>query len=265
MTNYGLKPTFEWLPVDKLLINEQYQRKTTSRASEYNINRITENFNWSKCTPLTVSRNRDETYNVIDGGHRLEAVKRLKGIDSLPCWIIPDADIAAQADSFVGINKDRVVVNSFQIFYAQAKAGDENACRCLKFCQQNDILISRNGSIPNKPNETVALRFFRKNTKKHPQELKFAIGVIRQAFPGLCGQLKNDVLTALLEFRLKNGQGCENNRVIQLLVDTLRSFGDVNIISRQAAAAHATDKQSCQYHFNRIFIDAYKKQMKSKK
>lgn len=259
---YGKIPSFKWIDVNKLLINNKYQRDHSSRASNKNIATIVETFSWSKFTPLTICDNNDGTFNVIDGGHRLSAAKILGDIPEVPCWIIPEAEIQEQSDNFVDINRNRVVVNPFQIFYAQAVAGDAKALKALKFCEDNGIQISRNGSIPNKPEITVALSFVKKNATAYPEELSFVVGIIRQALPGVCGQLKSDIMNCLLKFRIKNGAAAEKENVRQLLIDTLREFGDVNLISKQALSAHATDGQSIIYHFNRIFIDAYKRIMK---
>lgn len=259
---YGKIPFFKWIEVSKLLINNRYQRDHSSRASNMNIARIVDSFKWSKFTPITICDNGDGTFNVIDGGHRLAAAKMLGDILEVPCWVIPEAEIQEQSDDFVGINRNRVTVNPFQIFYAQAVAGDTKVLKTLKFCEDNGIQISRNGSIPNKPEITVALSFIKNNAVAHPEELSFVVGVIRQALPGICGQLKSDIMRCLLRFRLKNGIATEKENVRQLLIDTLREFGDVNLISKQALSAHATDGQSITYHFNRVFIDAYRRIMK---
>lgn len=259
---YGKIPSFKWVDVNNLLINNKYQRDHSSRASNKNIANIVENFSWSKFTPLTTCDNGDGTFNVIDGGHRLAAAKMLGDIPEVPCWVIPKAEVQEQSDDFVGINRNRVAVNPFQIFYAQAVAEDPKAFKALKFCEDNGIQISRNGAIPNRPEITVALSFIKNKAVSHPEELSFVIGVIRQALPGVCGQLKSDIMDCLLKFRLKNGPASEKENVRQLLIDTLREFGDVNLISKQALSAHATDGQSIRYHFNRIFIDAYRRVMK---
>lgn len=260
---YGDIPTFAWLDIDKLRTESKYQRDTQSRASRTNISKIVEDFSWNKFTPITVCSNKDGTFNIIDGGHRTEAARQLGDIQQLPCWVIHDAPVEEQSADFVDINKNRVVVNPFQIFYAQALAGDKKASAALKFCEKNGIMMSRNGAVPNKPEITLALSFMKKNALSHPEELSYVISILRQALPGMCGQLKADIMACLLKFRLKNGVACEKENVRKILISTLREFGDVNIISRQASAAHATDKQPTQYHFNRIFIEAYKRSMRN--
>lgn len=262
INKYGEIPTFTWLDIDKLRTESKYQRDTQSKASRVNISKIVENFSWNKFTPITVCDNKDGTFNIIDGGHRTEAARQLGDIQQLPCWVIPDASVEKQSADFVDINKNRVVVNPFQIFYAQALAGELKAQTTLDFCKKNGIAISRNGAIPTKPNITLALSFLKRHAASHPEELAFVISIIQQALPGMCGQLKSDIMACLLKFRLKNGPDSEKENVRKILIHTLREFGDVSIISRQAAAAHATDKQPTQYHFNRIFIEAYKRSVR---
>lgn len=186
---YGSIPVFKWLEINKLIISNEYQRKTDSRASKLNIETIKNNFNWSKFLPLSVCDNGNDTFNVMDGGHRLQAAKELGDISELPCWIIPQVDTATQADNFVGINKNRVTVNPFQIFYAKIAAKDPKAVLVKNFCDDNGIEISRNGATPNKPEITLAISLLGRSVPTKAKELSFVLSIIRQALPGMCGQV----------------------------------------------------------------------------
>ncbi|MGN0913049.1 MAG: ParB N-terminal domain-containing protein [Alphaproteobacteria bacterium] len=264
MTNdekYGLIPDFDWLPISSLKINGNYQRPADTKASEILINKITESFCWSKCQPLTVNDNGDNTYNVIDGQHRLLAARRLGDIESLPCWIIPSETVAVQAQNFVDINRNRVTANPFHIFYAELAAGAPEAVAVYELCTKLGIVISKNGATPNKPQITLALCFI-KNNVQHPKPIAYGVNLIRQALPNKNGQLKADVLSFFKNFYLKFSKKAESETVRDCFITTLREFGDVSLISRQAQAAHATDKQPTSTHYSRILIEAYNRNFK---
>lgn len=87
--NYGPVPTLDWIELKKLKIDDSYQRDTQSRRSQINISKIVDSFSWDKFSPISVSENTDGTFNIIDGQHRVEAIRQLGDIDKVPCWVIP--------------------------------------------------------------------------------------------------------------------------------------------------------------------------------
>lgn len=125
MANIEKRPTLEWVPVKKLFIDKKYQRSSETKPSRENIVKIKANFSWALFGALVVFRSNDK-YAVVDGQHRVEAAKILK-LDELPCVIVDNQDIKAQAQSFVGINKNRLSVHTLAKFKAALASEDENA------------------------------------------------------------------------------------------------------------------------------------------
>ena len=153
----GPRPTFAWLPVDSLVVDERYQRRITSDGTKA-INKIVREFSWSKFQPLTVTGpDPSGDYPVIDGQHRLEAARRHPLVTEVPCWIVEAARISDQAGTFVGVNRDRIRVTRINIFWAELAMGDPTALWLKGICDRSGIQIGRVGTGRQPPLTTVAL------------------------------------------------------------------------------------------------------------
>jgi hypothetical protein len=100
----GPRPELAWLPIERLFVDERYQRDLKQR----HVNRIAENFRWSRFQAVLVTK-CDKGWSIIDGQHRVEAAK-VCGLDLIPAVVIDQADIAEQAASFVWANAARATV-----------------------------------------------------------------------------------------------------------------------------------------------------------
>jgi ribosomal protein L18E len=118
--SYGAPPRLEWLPIDQLVIDEEYQRPI-GRANRDAIQRIADQFDWSKFSVVVVSPIGGDRYAIIDGQHRTHAAA-LCGLDRVPCQILR-LDRAGQAASFAAINGAVTKITPWQIFKAALAAG----------------------------------------------------------------------------------------------------------------------------------------------
>ena len=261
-SKYGVIPDLDWLPINKLIIDETYQRNATSKRSLINIKKIKKNFQWSRFSPLTVASlktTKGDMYAVIDGQHRLLACKDLGDISEVPCWIIPATSIKQQADDFIEINKNRVAINNFSIYKAKLAAGDENCLKINNFLQKHDIHIPFNGYC-SVPRQTLALACIEKHLRhNNGNELSAAFDYILAAFPTKNGQLKYDILDTLVQFKIRNGNKIKDENII----DTLKSFGSVDNITAKAKELHALDSslKVRDAHY-KVFLTKYKESIK---
>lgn len=117
----GPEPKQEWLPVDRLVIDPEYQRDVTVDGRR-SIERIAARFEWSKFSPVVVSPVSLGRYAIIDGQHRATAAK-LCGHKAVPCHIV-SLDRAGQAASFAAINGSVTKITPFHIYKAALSAGE---------------------------------------------------------------------------------------------------------------------------------------------
>lgn len=68
----GGDPEIGFVPIDKLVIDDTYQRSIEKRGWA-NISRIANDFDWSKFSPLMVARLDDGRFAIVDGQHRAHA------------------------------------------------------------------------------------------------------------------------------------------------------------------------------------------------
>ena len=125
------RPRMEWLALDTLVINDEYQR-SLSEKSVRAIRRMVANFDWARLKALSVVDVGDGKFEVIDGQHTAIAAASHGGIDAVPCLIAPMRSLQARAGDFVGINRDRVSMTPMQVFWAEVAAEDEIAVEVLR-------------------------------------------------------------------------------------------------------------------------------------
>lgn len=89
---------------------------------------IIDTFTRELLQPLEVSY-RNEQYNVIDGKHRLTAIKEIEKITGskipVPCWVHRGLTEKEECDLFVQLVKNRRKVSSMEIYKAAYEAGNE--------------------------------------------------------------------------------------------------------------------------------------------
>ena len=86
----------ECVPLERI-VTEQYQRILNMK----NVAGIVKNFDPAKLGVLVVSHRADGTYAVLDGQHRLAALRRL-GYDAANCIVLEGMTIRQEADYFAG-------------------------------------------------------------------------------------------------------------------------------------------------------------------
>jgi hypothetical protein len=117
----GPAPSLSWIPVADLVIDRSYQRDV-SRAGSINIQRIADQFEWSKFSPVIVAPIEGGRFSIIDGQHRATAAL-LRGIESIPCQTV-HIDRARQAEAFAAINGNTTRVTPQVVYYARLTGKD---------------------------------------------------------------------------------------------------------------------------------------------
>jgi len=144
----GPEPVQQWLPVEKLVIDPEYQREVRAEGRRA-IEKIAAAFEWTKFSPVVVSPVSLGRWAVIDGQHRATAA-RLCGIDQVPCYIL-SLDRAGQAASFAAINGSVTKITSFHVYKAALAAGEGWAVQARKVAEAADCkLMTSNKSASEK-------------------------------------------------------------------------------------------------------------------
>jgi hypothetical protein len=198
------RPELKWIDVHQMFIEKSYQRSTASGSSRRNIARLVEDFSWAQCGALTVTYVPDSgKYAVIDGQHRLAAALERGDIHELPCVVVDGMDITARADSFVGINKHRVNMNSLAKYHASVAAGDPDAVALDGLLKECGLEVSRSpvlkgDTAPNQVQSPQSLLKLLGNTTR--KQMIWALTAIPEAYGEERGQMRASLIKTIVQF-----------------------------------------------------------------
>ncbi len=211
-----------WLPLRELLIDRRYQRDSSKETSRNLVRKIVENFRWSRFQPLIVAHVATG-YAVVDGQHRAISACTHGGIDKVPCWLIIEPQTRGQAQTFVGVNRDRASISALQIHRAGLAAGDPDAVQVDRVCTSAGVTIVFNlkGSqhtLP--PKTTMAVGTIRQLIFKYGEApVRAGLAALVSAYPTTPGQLRGQVITAVVSIFAKH-KAVDSERLARVLADT---------------------------------------------
>jgi len=117
----GPRPELAWIEVDRLDVDHAYQRA----LSREHARKLARAFRWASFQPLSVAPKKGSRYAVIDGQHRMQAVRAIVQITEVPCYIVAGIlDQRAQAEAFVQINETHKRLTGIERFRAGVVAQD---------------------------------------------------------------------------------------------------------------------------------------------
>jgi hypothetical protein len=170
------KPELAWVPIEKLTINDSYQR-TIERRGWSSIRKIADHFDWGRFSPLLVARNEDDSFSIIDGQHRAHAAA-LCGVYAVPALVV-DLTEQQQAAAFSWVNGTVTALTPLQIYRAALAALEPWALQC-------DAAVARAGCR--------MMTFNKSASEKKPGEI-YCVALIR----GVIEAGHADHLVAVLE------------------------------------------------------------------
>jgi hypothetical protein len=134
MKNKTATQKFMSIPLDNIEPGD-YQRSTSSAQVE----KIVNNFDEAKLGTLTVSFRKGK-YHIIDGAHRLSALRCLKYTHAL-CEVLTGLTYEQEADYFRKQNQDKRGLKPQDLFKAGLIAGDEKCIRINEIVKSNSFQI----------------------------------------------------------------------------------------------------------------------------
>ena len=209
LSDPGPRPVLQWIKKDRFVVDMHYQRSIKSRASQANIQHITANFAWTKFSPPTVTPAGDSgKFIVVDGQHRIEAVRQRPDLPELPCYVLGDLTQNEQARIFVAVNADRVALTQYALYHAKCAAGDRMALKIKEVCEEADITICRT-PVPGgmtAPRETQALGTIKRGIEVVGEEnVIAALMIIPETYRFAPGMMRSRIIAALMQFFYNRG------------------------------------------------------------
>jgi hypothetical protein len=136
----GPAPFLQWIEVDKLVVDSEYQREIGKRGAA-NVQQIAENFEWSKFAPVIVAPIEGGQFAIVDGQHRTSAAI-LRDQKAVPCQVV-QADRAKQAAAYAAVNGSITKTTAQQLFHAKVAARDAQALQLSEVCVAAGVEIVR--------------------------------------------------------------------------------------------------------------------------
>ncbi len=136
----GPAPDLQWVEIDKLVVDQTYQREIGRRGSR-NVQLIAECFEWSKFATVIVAPIEGGLFAVVDGQHRTTAAA-LRGVKKVPCQVVL-ADRTKQAQAYAAVNGAITKTTSQQLFHAKVAAEDPEALEIAEVCSISGVEILR--------------------------------------------------------------------------------------------------------------------------
>lgn len=193
------KPELRWLPVNRLSVDMGYQRSLETRRSQELIARIAANFDWALFGTVMTAPLGLDTWELMDGQHRVEGAKRA-GVVEVPSVVIQTPDAAARARIFRAANQERVTMHAFALHHAAVKEGDPQAVEVARLCAAVEIDIPR-APVPRaslKPGQCLALACLRKLARDPRRDLVArTLRTLRAAFIDEVGGLQAHLILGL--------------------------------------------------------------------
>lgn len=160
----GAVPSLDFLPIDKLLIDGDYQRPLGLK-NWIAIQKIAAAFNWSHFTPIVAAPTEDGYYSVIDGQHRTHAAA-LIGADRVPAMIVSLSE-AQQAAAFSAINGQVTAISVFHIYRAALVAMEPWALACCEVVAQGgaELMTYHPSAATKKSREIYCIALIRRHVE----------------------------------------------------------------------------------------------------
>lgn len=136
------RPTLDrklrWVPIIRTKINPVAQRD----LRQARVDHIAAEFDPEQIGTPTVNL-RDGHFYVIDGQHRIEALKQMGwGDQQIQCWVYEGLSEEDEADRFLKLS-DTLPIDAFSKFRIAVKAGREVECDIDRIVRANGLKVSR--------------------------------------------------------------------------------------------------------------------------
>lgn len=241
-------PTLEWVPIEKMQMTEEAQRKLrhdhpvldAARSGNFDLEAI----------GYPVLNHRDGAYFIVDGQHRIEGLKLIGwGDQQVQCEVYDGLTIAQEAELFLA-RDNRRAISPIEKHKIAVTAGRAEDVRIANVCAQLNLQIAQ---YPGQKGSIHAVGTLRRVLKRGDDyTLASSLGIIRDAFgtPGLSSAVIDGMALVVQRYKGK----LDGNR----LVTRLQSLhGGVNGLTNRAAVLQKQTGNQVSHCVAAVIVQVY--------
>lgn len=223
----GAPPAVQFVAVDRLDVDDSYQRQLDTPNSKRHVLAIARDWDWRLCVPLLVSQRGGALY-VIDGQHRLEAARLRGDIPHLPCCVGAYASAAEEAALFVASNRARRPMNRLDDYRAAVASGDAASVEIERLLRAAGLAVARVATPALwQPGELGCTKGLYSALAKHGEErLARVLSLIGEAFAGQNLRLGGTIFSGLLKLETSAAPPARDHVLAALRRRTADGWGD---------------------------------------
>lgn len=253
-----------WFPIDGLEIDEDYQR----RLREKKVKDIVDDLKPDAIFVFAVHYRPSGRYIVVDGQHRLFALRQAGFTGLVPCLIYSNRTIEWEASTFPDLNRERTNLTPFEVIKAEERAGTPLYLKVMRAIEGAQFSLS--------PERTHEIGPFRVNCpalllriaeESSPDMIRDILLVIRDSWQETVdGEIKIDrdasraeIVEGLYLFLHRYGLVMERSR----LTEQLRRVSPAKLI-RDAENLKATKRGSIAVNVARQIVERYNRGLRNR-
>lgn len=239
------------VPISKTFI-APYQRGLDERWVEH----LARHFNRDKAAVVYLSKRDDGRYAIIDGQHRIAALRKVEGADAtVPAWVYSYLGVSDEADRYLAYNRDRHKPSIFDEFKAELLEGDDDALGISSIVGANGMII-KNGPNKNGVQGISALRFVYR--QYGPDMLDDVLSILHDSFGDAPGAIRASHIRGLAAFVYRYPDA-DRNRVVSKLSALGPEGLDAKVLQFQSFAA----KTSKEFSVGQVILGIYNSGLRS--
>ena len=179
------------VPLDRI-VTEEYQRVLNMK----NVNGIVRDFDKARLGVLVVNHRADGTYAILDGQHRLAALRRM-GYVAANCIVLEGMSLREEADYFRRQNENKQSLRIADTFNASVWAEDEESLRIKALMDKYSFRLGKSGQ----PMCICAIGALQSIIRQFGEEaLERTLACIAATWPKDTTILRREMLAGLGEF-----------------------------------------------------------------
>lgn len=168
-----------WVPIDKMKVNPLAQRE----LNQARVDRLAADFDLDQIG-VPVVNHREGTFHIIDGQHRIEALKAMGwGDQQIQCWCYEGLSSSEEAEVFLKRN-DVLAVDAMAKYRTGVEAGRADETDIDRIVRANQLVVSKD-ALPGAIRAVGTLR--RVYRRSDGTTLGRTLRIVRDAYgdPGL--------------------------------------------------------------------------------